>query len=100
MGGGAVAEVAGRCQPGEIDRLVLLAPSDVPEPERLQGSKLFIVSEGDADFSSVQEHFNRAPEPKKFVVLPGDAHAQHIFKTPQAETLTETILQWLTDETN
>jgi len=39
--------------------------------------------------------FEAAPEPKEFVMLDGNAHAQHIFRTDRGEELTETILEWL-----
>ena len=57
--------------------------------------ELFIVSEGDASVEDVRDQFSRAPEPKKLVILLGDAHAQHIFKTEHAKLLTDTITQWL-----
>ncbi len=95
MGGGAVGEAVTMIAPGEIDRVVLLAATGIEAPEKMSGNKLFVVSAGDASVEDVRDQFNRAPEPKKLVVLPGDAHAQHIFKTQQANLLTETITQWL-----
>ncbi len=95
MGGGAAAEAAVRSDPGEIDRLILLAHSPIQNPEKLKGRKLFIVSEGDS-VASVRSQHNAAPEPKKLVILPGSAHAQHIFKTPQSEMLIKAIIDWLT----
>ena len=95
MGGGAVGDAAAMSKPGDIDRLVLLAAAPVEKPEQLIGRKLFIVSEGDGVADSVRDQFRRAKEPKKLVVLPGDAHAQHIFRTSQSRALTSAIIDWL-----
>lgn len=43
----------------------------------------------------IRDQHAQAPDPKKLVLLPGAAHAQHIFKTDQAERLTEEILAFL-----
>jgi hypothetical protein len=45
--------------------------------------------------AGIRDQYAQAPDPKKLVLLPGDAHAQHIFKTDQAERLTEEILRFL-----
>lgn len=95
MGGGAVAEAAALIADGEIDNLILLAAVPSGAAERMSGRKLFIVSEGDAMRPSVTEQFERARDPKLLAVLPGDAHAQHIFGTEQGGRLTELIVDWL-----
>lgn len=101
MGGGAAAEAAVEAKPGEIDRLVLLAASPIEHPERLKGRKLFITSRGDSigngrlRLPRIREQYEKAPEPKKLVVLEGDAHAQHIFKTDQGARLMQEIQRFL-----
>ncbi len=96
MGGGAAARAATQAAPGDIDRLILLSASPIPEPERLQaGSTLFIGSRDEGMVSTIKEQFERAPEPKRLELLDGSAHAQHIFKTPQAAALTSLIQQFL-----
>ena len=95
MGGGAVGDAVTELDPGEIDGLVLLAAVPTRSPDRLQGRKLFIVSEGDASRSSVERQFQAASEPKQLTILPGNAHAQHIFRTAGGEELTEVILAWI-----
>ena len=95
MGGGAVGDAVTELGPGEIDGLILLAAVPTRSPERLQGRKLFIVSEGDASRSSVERQFQAAREPKQLTILPGNAHAQHIFRTARGEELTEIILAWI-----
>jgi len=101
LGGGAAAEASVKAQPGEIDRLVLLAHSPIEHPERMQGRKLFVVAKNDlnADASprlvGIREQYERAPEPKELVILEGDAHAQFIFDTDQGERLLQEIVRFL-----
>ena len=95
MGGGAVGDAVTQLDPGEIDGLILLAAVPIRSPERLQGRKLFIVSGGDGSRSSVERQFQAAGEPKELTILPGNAHAQHIFGTDLGEELTEIILAWI-----
>jgi len=100
MGGWAAATAAAAAS-GEIDRLVLLA-SPAPEPEKLTGRKLFIVSRDDTRgdgvkrLSVIRKQFDRVPKPKELVVLDGHAHAQFIFKTPEGPRLMKEILKFLT----
>lgn len=95
MGGGAAGTAAARAEPGEIDDLILLAAVAADAPGRMQGRKLFIVSRGDGLRRTAERQFEAAPEPKDLVILDGNAHAQHIFRTDRGEELTETILEWL-----
>jgi pimeloyl-ACP methyl ester carboxylesterase len=97
MGGGAAANASIHTRPGEIDRLILLAPVPVQEPERLTGPKLFVVSRGDALASKVQGQFEKAPEPKELLILDGSAHAQFLFETGQGERLMKKILEFLSE---
>jgi esterase/lipase len=43
----------------------------------------------------IQEQYEKAPEPKKLVVLEGSAHAQYLFETDQRDRVMEEILWWL-----
>lgn len=95
LGGWAAARAAVAADPGEIDRLVLLAASPIEHPERLPGRKLFIASRGDPGAGHIRQQFERAPEPKRLVLLEGAAHAQHIFATDQGERLMAEILRFL-----
>lgn len=103
FGGGAAARASIGMEAGEIDHLVLLAHSIVSEPERIKGAKLFIVAREDPYYGGerrlvdIRDQYERAPEPKELVVLEGDAHAQFIFETDQADRLMEEILRFLTD---
>lgn len=101
FGGGAAAEAMIQAMPGEIDRLVLLAGSPVDTPERIGGCKLFVVARDDvrggvvARLPEIRDQFDRAPEPKQFLLLEGAAHAQFLFDTDQAGLLMEAILAFL-----
>jgi alpha-beta hydrolase superfamily lysophospholipase len=96
MGGRAAAQAAVEAKEGEIDRLILLAHAPIRRPQEIKGSKLFIVSQGDRLSQSVKQQYEAAPQPKKLVILEGNAHAQHIFRSPQADELTKQIVDWLT----
>ena len=97
MGGGAAATASIHARPGEIDRVILLAPVPVAEPERLPGPKLFVVSRGDALAAKVQGQFEKAPQPKELLILDGSAHAQFLFETDQGERLMKKILEFLSE---
>jgi pimeloyl-ACP methyl ester carboxylesterase len=101
LGGGASAQAATEAKPGEIDRLILLAAVAIKDPQKMQGRKLFIVSRhdmlgnGTPRLNVVREQYEKAPGPKKLLVLPGSAHAQFIFKTDQGPRLYKAILEFL-----
>lgn len=104
FGGGAAAEASVEAQPGEIDRLVLLAHSPIDKPEQMKGRKLFILSRDDFSgdnkiprLPKIRDQYERAPGPKEMVLLEGSAHAQFIFETEQGEHLTREILRFLSE---
>ena len=97
MGGAAASQAAAEAEAGQLYKLILLAPARVSSPERLQGDKLFIVSEGDGLHSSVLRAHEKASDPKRLVVLEGGSHAQHIFKTRHGVELTNEILDFLSE---
>ena len=98
----AAADAAIAARPGEIERIVFLGSDGGTSPERLQGRKLFIVSRNDQSSDGprlprISEHYGRAPEPKKLVVLEGSAHAQFIFDTDQGPRLIQELLRFLSE---
>jgi len=101
FGGSAAARAAVEAQPGEIDRLVLLAAGEIAEPERMQGHKLFIVARedslgsGELRLPGIRDQFARASGPKSLVLLEGSAHAQFLFQSDQGERLMEELLKFL-----
>ena len=103
MGGGAAAYASIVAEPGEIDRLVLIAASTDGPPEKIKGRKLFITARDDTTASGkprlvqIRDQYERATEPKELVILDGSAHAQFIFQTAQGEQLMREILRFLTE---
>jgi pimeloyl-ACP methyl ester carboxylesterase len=100
FGGAAAAQAAVLAKPGEIDRLVLLAPGEIPEPERMPGRKLFVVARDDANDAGprlprIRRQYERAAGPKELLILEGSAHAQFLFDTDQGERLMREILRFL-----
>ena len=99
MGGGAAASAMAEAEPGEIDRLVLLAAM-ADAPQKLKGRKLFILARDDADGTGprlprIRAQYEKAPDPKELIVLDGSAHAQFLFQTDQGERLMREILRFL-----
>jgi pimeloyl-ACP methyl ester carboxylesterase len=99
FGGTAAAEASIESEPGEIDRLVLLA-AWTEKPEKLKGRKLFIVARDDANddgprLPKIRANYERASDPKELIVLDGSAHAQFLFQTDQGERLMGEIVRFL-----
>lgn len=104
FGGGAAAEASVVADPGEIDRLVLLAHSPIVKPEQMKGRKLFILSRDDFSgdnkiprLPKIRDQYERASGPKELVILEGSAHAQFIFETEQGERLMRELLRFLSE---
>jgi pimeloyl-ACP methyl ester carboxylesterase len=101
FGGSAAADASIASQPGEIDRLVLLASEPDGPAEKIRSPLLVIVSRDDASGSGprlprIRPWFDKAPEPKELVVLNGSAHAQLLFQTDQRDRVLREILRFLT----
>jgi pimeloyl-ACP methyl ester carboxylesterase len=100
MGGTAAGDASIASRPGEIDRLVLLGAAPDGPAEKLKSPVLFLVARDDTNgdgprLPGIKAQFDKAPEPKKLVVLEGSAHAQYLFQTDQGERVTREILEWL-----
>ena len=104
MGGNAAEGAVAAADPGEIDRVVLLAHGASGPPEKLKGRKLFIVSRDDPGpggkprLAQIRVQYERAPDPKELVILDGSAHAQFIFQTDQGDRLMREILRFLSEK--
>jgi pimeloyl-ACP methyl ester carboxylesterase len=100
MGGGAAGDASIASRPGEIDRLVLLGAAPNDPADKLKSSTLFIVARDDASgdgprLPRVREQYEKAPEPKKLIIVNGSAHAQSLFETDQGERVMREILRFL-----
>ena len=70
----------------------------IPKAEQMHaGQIVYITAEGDPSIERTRDQFARAPEPKRLEILPGEAHAQHLFKTEQSDALVELIFEALVD---
>lgn len=99
FGGTAAAEASIESEPGEIDRLVLLA-AWTERPEKLKGRKLFIVARDDANddgprLPKIRANYEEARDPKELIVLDGSAHAQFLFQTDQGERVMREVVRFL-----
>jgi pimeloyl-ACP methyl ester carboxylesterase len=80
-----------------IDRLLLLAPGSEGAGAAIRArSTLFVVAANDRLRERVDLEYAAAPQPKRLEILPGSAHAQHLFATDQAAALTRLIVEFLT----
>lgn len=100
LGGGAAGDASIASTPGEIDRVVFLGSSPNRPAEKLKSPSLFIVARDDSNgagprLPEIRAQFEKAPEPKKLVILDGSAHAQFLFATPQAKRVMDEILSFL-----
>jgi pimeloyl-ACP methyl ester carboxylesterase len=100
MGGGAAGDASIASQPGEIDRLVFLGSAPNGPAEKLKSPSLYIVARGDASgdgprLPGIRAQYEKAPQPKRLIILDGTAHAQYLFQTTQAERVMREILRFL-----
>jgi pimeloyl-ACP methyl ester carboxylesterase len=100
MGGAAAGDASIVSTPGEIDRIVMLGAAPNLPADKLKSPALFIVARDDTSgdgprLPGIKAQFEKAPEPKKLIVLEGAAHAQYLFETEQGERVMEEILRWL-----
>jgi len=61
---------------------------------------LFIVARDDANddgprLPGIRAQYLKAPEPKELIVLDGEAHAQFLFETDQADRVIDEIFRFL-----
>lgn len=100
MGGAAAGDASIASQPGEIEAVVMLGSSPNRPAEALKSRTLFLVARDDASGAGprlprIQAQFDKAPGPKRLVVLEGSAHAQALFQTGQADRVMYEIIEFL-----
>ena len=103
MGGTAAGDASIASRPGEIDRIVLLGAAPDGPAEKLKSPALFIVARDDANddglrLPGIRAQYEKAPQPKKLIVLEGSAHAQFLFQTDQGDRVMREILNWLSNK--
>lgn len=102
MGGSAAGDAEIASRPGEIDRVVFLGATPNEPADKLKCPSLFIVAREDTSgdgprLPGIKKQYEKAPEPKKLVVLDGSAHAQYLFQTEQADRVMREILKFLNE---
>ena len=100
MGGWAAGDASINSQPGEIDRVVFLGSAPGGPADKLKCPSLFILAHDDASgdgprLPAIRAQYEKAPKPKKLIVLDGSAHAQFLFQTDQADRVMREILRFL-----
>jgi pimeloyl-ACP methyl ester carboxylesterase len=100
MGGAAAGDASITSRPGEIDRIIMLGAAPNLPADKLRSPALFIVARDDTSgdgprLPGIRAQYEKAPQPKKLIVLEGSAHAQYLFQTDQADRVMLEILQWL-----
>lgn len=100
FGGAAAGDASIASRPGEIERIVMLGAAPNEPAEKLKCPTLWIVARNDTSgdgprLPGIRAQFEKAPEPKKLIVLDGSAHAQYLFTTDQSERVMREILLFL-----
>jgi len=100
FGGAATGDASIHSKPGEIDRIVFLGAAPNLPADQLKSRTLFIVARDDANddgprLPGIRDQYLKAPEPKELIVLDGDAHAQFLFQTDQADRVMDEIFRFL-----
>lgn len=103
LGGDAVGDADSQLAPGTISRIVILASSGGSTPEKLSGRKLFLVARDDRNSSGlrlpeIRLRYQRAPEPKRLIVVDGSAHAQFLFGTDKGPYVMDQIVRFLSGD--
>ena len=98
--GAATGDASIQSKPGEIDRIVFLGAAPNLPADQLKSRTLFIVARDDANddgprLPGIRAQYLKAPEPKELIVLDGDAHAQFLFQTDQADRVMDEIFLFL-----
>lgn len=78
-----------------INKVVWLSPARGAAIVSTASDKLFVVSEKEGMFSRVMAIYNASAEPKQIKIYPGNAHAQHLFKTDVRDELIERIISFI-----
>ena len=102
FGGSAAADASIASKPGEINRLILLAAEGNGPAEQIKAPLLVIVARDDRNDAGlrlprIRAWFEKAPQPKRLIVLDGSAHAQFLFQTDQSGRVMKEVLRFLTE---
>lgn len=100
FGGDAAVDACIASQPGEINRLLLLAAEPNSPADKINVPLLVIVARDDVSGSGprlprIRRWFDKAPQPKQLLIVNGSAHAQFLFQSDQVDRIMGEILRFL-----
>jgi pimeloyl-ACP methyl ester carboxylesterase len=100
FGGSAAGDASIASRPGEIERIIMLGGAPNGPAEKLKSAALFLVARDDTSgdgkrLPGIRAQYQKAPKPKKLIVLDGSAHAQFLFQTTLKERVMRDILTFL-----
>jgi pimeloyl-ACP methyl ester carboxylesterase len=100
LGGDAVGDADVLGGPGTFERMVFLGSEGGSAPEKLSGRTLYLVARDDRSgdglrLPGIEAHYERAPEPKKLVIVDGSAHAQYLFDTDEGSRVMRVVVGFL-----
>jgi pimeloyl-ACP methyl ester carboxylesterase len=100
FGGGAAGDASIQSQAREIDRVVFLGAAPNLPAENLKSRSLFVVARDDSNgagprLPGIRAQYEKAPQPKRLIVLDGSAHAQFLFETEHAGRVMREIVDFL-----
>ncbi len=94
MGGAAVLSAFAYKQTG-VSKVVLLAPAGGPPIKSGDMDKFFVVSKEEGLYQRVKQLYADSKDPKRLKEYAGNSHAQHLFKTNNAEGLKILIVDFI-----
>jgi uncharacterized protein len=94
MGGAAILSALSYKQVS-ISKVVLLAPAGGPKIVSDKLDKLFVISKEERLHNRVKQIYGESAEPKRIKEYEGNAHAQHMFKSNNAEDLKILIIDFI-----
>ncbi len=100
FGGSAAGDAAIHSAAGEIDGIVFLGAAPNLPADQLHARSLFIVAREDSNgagprLPEIRAQYEKAPQPKRLIVLEGSAHAQFLFQTEHAGRIMREIVTFL-----
>jgi pimeloyl-ACP methyl ester carboxylesterase len=100
MGGSAAGGAIIGSPPGLVHRLVLLGTAPDGDAAQLKCPSLFIVARDDANgdgprLPRIRVQYEKAPKPKRLVIVDGSAHAQFMFQSAQGARVMQEIMRFL-----
>lgn len=100
FGGGAAGDASIKSEGTDIDRIVFLGAAPNLSAEKLKSRSLFIVARDDGNdagprLPGIRAQYEKAPQPKRLIVLDGSAHAQYLFQTESAGRVMREMLGFL-----